>query len=188
MKLIFALGNPEPRYDDTRHNVGFWVADNWVKNQASQFSLKPKLKAQIAEVRVGEEKIIVAKPTTYYNLVGESYRAIVDFYKLAPQDVLVIADDLALPIGTLRTRQGGSGAGSNGIKSLNAHGGQETMRLRIGTANSLVDKMPAADFVLSRFSADEKTSLQAMNELVEEIIKKFINDSLEATTHRYSLS
>ena len=107
MKLLFALGNPEPRSDNTRHNVGFFVADEFARRTGVTFGEKTKFKALIAETTIGGEKVIIAKPTTFYNLVGESYRALADFYKIAPEDTLVIADDLALPFGTMRLREGG---------------------------------------------------------------------------------
>ena len=100
MKLIFALGNAELRYDGTRHNVGFAVIDRFARQEGISWNEKTKLKAAVAEIASGSEKIILAKPTTYYNLVGESYHAITDFYDITPEDVLIVHDDLALPFGT----------------------------------------------------------------------------------------
>ena len=88
MKLIFALGNPEPKYDDTRHNVGFWLADHFAAKHNVDWIEKTKFKATVAELGIGDEKIIVAKPTTYYNEVGQSMRALTDFYKFAPADTV----------------------------------------------------------------------------------------------------
>ena len=182
MKLIFTLGNPEPRNNGTRHNVGFFVADEFVRQAGIAFSEKVKFKALVAETTIGGEKVIIAKPTTFYNLVGESYRALADFYKIAPEDTLVIADDLALPFGTMRLREGGSGGGSNGIKSLNAHGGENTKRLRIGIANDLREKMDDADFVLSKFSADEQKALESAQDHFQKVINDFIAGTFEPTT------
>lgn len=182
MRLVFALGNPEPRYGSTRHNVGFFVVDEFARQVGIPFSEKTKFKALVAEITIGGEKVIIAKPTTFYNLVGESYRALADFYKIASEDTLVIADDLALPFGTMRLREGGSGGGSNGIKSLNAHGGENTKRLRIGIANELREKMDDADFVLSQFSADEQKALQNAQPHFQKVITDFIADKFEPTT------
>ncbi len=182
MKLVFALGNPEPRFDSTRHNIGFFVADEFARQQGVSFSEKAKFKAMIAEATIGGGKVIIAKPTTFYNLVGESYRALVDFYKIAPEDTLVIADDLALLFGTMRLREGGSGGGSNGIKSLNAHGGENTKRLRIGIANDLREKMDDADFVLSKFSVGEQKALQNAQPHFQKVITDFIAGTFEPTT------
>ncbi|PID33389.1 aminoacyl-tRNA hydrolase [Candidatus Saccharibacteria bacterium] len=182
MKLIFALGNPEEKYDGTRHNVGFLVANSLVKAHDQTFKNKPKFKADIAELSIDSEKVIVAKPTTYYNLVGESMRAIADFYNLAPSDILIIADDLALPVGTIRTRIGGSDAGNNGIKSINAHGGEQTNRLRIGTANSHVHTHGKSNFVLSKFGEIEQEQLDKLQKDIDQTINSFINGKFEPTT------
>ena len=109
MKLIIGLGNPEPRYDLTRHNVGFFALDRLADLAGLTFAPKSKFKADMAEFSIGNEKILLAKPTTYYNESGQAARAICDFYKIAPDDVLVIHDELSLPFGTIRTRTGGSG-------------------------------------------------------------------------------
>src|SRR6476620_1335837 len=119
MKLVFGLGNPGKQYIGTRHNIGFETLDSLGIKQVSGFVLKDKFKAEIAELNIGGGKILLARPQTFYNEVGSSYRAICDFYKLEPEDTLVVHDELALPFGTVRVRQGGSDAGNNGIKSIN---------------------------------------------------------------------
>ena len=180
MKLIFALGNPETRYDNTRHNVGFFVADQIAQGQGLKWQVKTKFKAHIAE----GDGYIVAKPTTYYNLVGESARAIADFYKITPEDILIIHDDMALPVGTLRTRVGGSPAGNNGIKSLTQHLGDNTARLRIGTWNELADQMDAAAFVLSKLNAKDSEAIIVSLPQIFQIVQSFLADNFEQTTHR----
>jgi PTH1 family peptidyl-tRNA hydrolase len=180
MKLIFALGNPEAKYDGTRHNIGFFIVDELADMQGLNWQLKTKFKANVAE----GDGFILAKPTTYYNLVGESARAIADFYKIAPEDILVIHDDIALPVGTVRSRLGGSSAGNNGIKSLNQHLGDSTARLRIGTWNELADRMDAADFVLSKIGAKDSETIKASLPAILSIIDNFIGGNFEPTTHR----
>lgn len=184
MKLIFALGNPESHYDGSRHNVGFAVVDTWVQQHDGLFKEKNKLKARIAELQVDGEKVIVAKPTTYYNLVGVSFRAISDFYKIEPSDTLIIADELALPFGTVRVREGGSDAGSNGIKSIIEHGGEHTKRLRIGVANDHT-QFDQVGFVLSKFTKEESEALDALQPKLSDIITRFVHGSLEVTTHKH---
>lgn len=186
MKLIFALGNPEARYDKTRHNVGFQVVEAWAGARDASWKLSTKHKAQLAEVTLGDEKIIIAKPTTYYNLVGESLQSLMAFYRIDPSNVLVVHDDLGLDFGVIRTRIGGSGGGSNGIRSLNTHGGDQTIRLRIGIKNPLLARIDSADFVLSRFSAAEAEQLADMITCASSLIDDFIDDSLELTTHLWS--
>jgi PTH1 family peptidyl-tRNA hydrolase len=185
MKLIFAQGNTGTDFAATRHNVGFMVLDTFAKHKETSFKAKPKFFADIAELSVKGEKVLLVKPTTFYNETGKSARALVDFYKLdSATDILVIHDDLALPFGTLRTREKGSDAGNNGIKSLNAHLGPKYARLRVGIYNELRDKIPDVDFVLSRFSADETKKLQeTIIPKALELIDAFITDTHQNTSH-----
>lgn len=184
MKLILGLGNPEERYLNTRHNTGFKVVDSYVDEKGGAFQHKDKFKADVAELNVDGEKVILAKPTTYYNLSGEAARAISDFYKIALEDILVIHDELALPFGTIRTRIGGSDAGNNGIKSITEHLGPDTARLRIGVYNDLQDKIDDADFVLSKFTAAEAEQLDPLYTKTISIIDSFIAGTFDHTTHK----
>lgn len=178
MKLILAQGNPGSQYAATRHNAGFYMIDAFGNAQGATWIEKSKFTALIAEVHIDGEKVILAKPTTYYNETGRSARAIADFYKSDPaEDILVIHDELALPFGTVRTRSGGSDAGNNGVKSLNAALGQEYKRIRIGIWNEGREKMDDVDFVLGRFSREETEALPKLYELVQQQIEAFIADS-----------
>lgn len=180
MKLIVGLGNPELRYDGTRHNTGFFMLDMIAEDRGVRWQHKSKFKADIAEMPGGEALLV--KPTTYYNLVGESVRALADFYKIAPEDILIIHDELALPFGILRTRHKGSDAGNNGIKSLNTHLGPTTKRLRIGIDNELSAFMDASDFVLAKFTPSERKQLQThVVPHVLEQLQKFLDGSFEPT-------
>lgn len=185
MKLIIGLGNPDAQYQSTRHNVGFHMLDTWTHQQGGEWREKAKFRAYISELVVDGEKIICAKPTTYYNLSGESYRMIADFYQIESVDTLIIHDDMDLPLGTLRTRGGGSGGGNNGIKSINAHGGAETLRLRIGVAGEHREQSEASEYVLGRFSADEMATMSKLEPRVCELIDDFVSGSLDTTTHRH---
>ena len=180
MKLIIGLGNPEKKYDGTRHNVGFFVLDQLAEKNGLTWQHKDKFKAFVAELP--DKSALLVKPTTYYNLVGESVRALADFYKIPPEDILIIHDELALPFGTIRTREQGSDAGNNGIKSINAHLGPTTKRLRIGIRNELAEHMDAADFVLAKLTPDEKKQFTRTVLLhIENQIEKFLNGSFEPT-------
>lgn len=184
MKLVFCLGNPEEKYNGTRHNVGFFLGNLLANNRAVEFQLKDKFSAKIAEYVSEGEKVLVAKPVTYYNLVGQSMRSLMDFYKLESDDVLIVHDELDLPFGTVRTRVGGSDAGNNGIKSVNQHGGEETNRLRIGVANPQRSVMGDANFVLGKFSSEEETVLhESVAPKALELIDAFIAGDHEATSH-----
>lgn len=185
MKLVFAQGNPESTYDRTRHNIGFYVLDKFAEGHNLTWSEKAKFNALITEVTLRGEKVILVKPTTFYNETSISARKLIDFYSLnTTTDILVIHDDLALPFGTIRIRGQGSDAGNNGIKSLNSHLGPDYHRIRIGIWNERRDLMNDADFVLSRFSKEESKKLDALVvPHVIERIEKFCQETLGATSH-----
>ena len=160
MKVILALGNPGEKYAYTRHNAGFLIIDQLAAGQNAQFSNKSKFSANIAELNMSGEKILLVKPTTYYNEVGIAAQAILDFYKLTLDDLLIIHDDTALDFGKIRIRKGGESAGNNGLKSLHRHVGSDFWHIRIGTDNLLRRQIGDVDFVLSKFNADERTILR----------------------------
>ena len=160
MKVILALGNPGEKYVHTRHNAGFLVIDHLAAGQSAHFSNKPKFFADIAELNMSGEKILLVKPNTYYNEVGIAARALMDFYKLTLDDVLIIHDDTALDFGKIRVRKGGRDAGSNGLKSLHNHIGADFWHIRIGTDNLLRRQIGDVDFVLSKFNTDERKILR----------------------------
>ena len=180
MKVILALGNPGEKYVHTRHNAGFLVIDQLAAEQGVQFSNKPKFSADIAELNMSGEKILLVKPTTYYNDSGIAARAILDFYKLTLDDVLIIHDDTALDFGKIRVRKGGRDAGSNGLKSLHAHIGSDFWHIRIGTDNLLRRQIGDVDFVLSKFNADEQKILcdWTIPEAIK-LIGTFLDDTIE---------
>ena len=180
MKVILALGNPGEKYVHTRHNAGFLVVNQFAAEQGAQFSNKPKFFSDIAELNMSGEKILLVKPTTYYNDVGISARALMDFYKLTLDNVLVIHDDTALDFGKIRVRKGGRDAGSNGLKSLHTHIGADFWHIRIGTDNLLRRQIGDVDFVLSKFNADEQKILRDWT--IPEAIKlvgTFLDDTIE---------
>ncbi len=188
MRCIIGQGNPEAKYTGTRHNIGFFVLDMFAQTQNAQWQHKPRFKANCTEMTLHGEKVLLVKPTTYYNETGESARAVKDFYKLENSDILVIHDELALPFGTLRTRQDGSDAGNNGIKSLNAHLGTDYARLRIGIMNDKRSVMGDVDFVLGTFSTDERAVLGDIAKTALEIIDNFIAGTLAHHTVKTTLN
>lgn len=178
MKLVVGLGNPGKQYEQTRHNIGFALVKELTN---AQFQEKPKFKALIAETYIENEKVLLIKPATFYNLVGESVRAIRDFYKLENSDILAIHDDMALPFGTIRTRFGGRDAGNNGIKSLNQHLGFDYARARIGVWNNQRETVDAHNFVLGKFSKEDQELIENKIEpAVKSIVNEYVNDTLEA--------
>ena len=189
MKLIIGLGNPGTEYAKTRHNFGWVMLDTIASKLETNWTHKPKFTADIAEYSVDGEKVILAKPTTYYNLSGEAARKIKDFYHIDNSDTLAIHDEMALPIGSLRTRRGGSDAGNNGVKSLIEHIGPDFARIRIGSGQAIGDNgdtRPAIDHrnhVLSRPAAGETELLAKLEPRVQRIVTDFINNSFFETTY-----
>lgn len=156
MKVIFALGNPGASYQYTRHNVGWLLLDHVATAHAAPLAAKPKFSAEVGSFTLRGETVLLVKPTTYYNDVGRSARALLDFYKLTPDDLLVLHDDTALDFGKIRVRHGGSHGGNNGLKSLQQHLDTPFWHIRIGTDSLLRRRMNDSDFVLSAFNSDER--------------------------------
>lgn len=173
MKLIVGLGNVGQQYTGTRHNSGFTAIEAFASAHDAQWQTKDKFKANVAELTLSGQKVLLAKPTTLYNLSGDAVRALKDFYKIDNKDILVVHDELALPFGTIRTRGDGSDAGNNGIKSIIAAIGNEFARIRIGIANEHTPAKDAADFVLERFMAEESEKVEHIQTEVERLIDLF---------------
>lgn len=158
MKLIIGLGNPGKTYEQTRHNIGFHVIDHLASKWNAPLT-QAKFKGMYSVIHRPEGKVMLLKPLTYMNLSGESVSAIMDYYDIGIDDILVIYDDLDLPTGQLRLRQKGSAGGHNGIKSLIQHlGTQNFNRIRIGISRPPAG-MKVPDYVLSRFSKDESADM-----------------------------
>lgn len=153
MKLIIGLGNPGKEYENTRHNSGFCVLDAIAKECNVTLSQK-KFKALIANTRIGSESVLLMKPQTYMNLSGEAVIQAMNFYHIETKDILVIYDDLDLPIGKIRLREKGSAGGQNGMKNIIAHlHTQEFNRIRVGIGKD--SRVPVIDWVLGKIRKDE---------------------------------
>ena len=165
--LVVGLGNPGSKYESTRHNMGFLAVDMLAEKEKFKFN-KLRFKAWTATCELGGEKVLVMKPQTYMNLSGESVGEAARFYKIPPERVLVISDDIALPTGKLRIRGSGSAGGHNGLKSIIAHlGSQDFLRLRIGVGEKPHPEYDLADWVLGKFSpADNKVIDERMADIV----------------------
>ena len=186
MKLILAQGNPGIDYALSRHNVGFTVLDTLADKLDATWINKPKFQALTTNITIGKEKVLLAKPNTFYNETGVSARKLIDFYKLDPaKDLLVIHDDLALPFGTIRIRPQGSDAGNNGIKSLNTHLEKNYTRIRIGIHNEFRGSMDDTDFVIAKFrNAESRQLKKTITPQVIQLIEQFCDDSLEHTSYK----
>lgn len=172
MKLIVGLGNPGKEYLHTRHNVGFEVLDLLSKDLNADFKLDKAFKGYIGSINIGEEKVILLKPTTFMNLSGESVISVVNFYKVPLEDILIIYDDIALDLGRLRLRESGSAGGHNGVKSLIAHlNTQNFKRIRVGISGT--DKS-LCSHVLGKFSKDETPIIKISYHHASDAAKDFI--------------
>ncbi len=171
--LLVGLGNIGKKYEGTRHNIGF-VAIDALKEalELPDWTNKKDLKAYITHSIVQDARVILIKPTTFMNLSGEAVRAVMNFYKVPLGNVVVLHDELDIPFGQIRTRQGGSDAGNNGIKSVIEHMGDNFGRVRIGikTQSPLKD----ADFVLAKFSDTEQAHLSSLIKETTAILTEYI--------------
>lgn len=179
MKLIVGLGNPESRFHGTRHNIGFAVIDAYAKKREVSFASQPKLKAEIASFSDDGQKILLAKPMTFYNETGQSVRAIMDFYKLSMEDILIVHDELMLSFGKIRVRHSGQDAGNNGLKSVHTHIGDGFARVRIGIATEQRRLLDDVNFVLGKF---DKAEHEILDDFVfpktQELIDQFLDGEL----------
>lgn len=177
--MVMGLGNPGATYAATRHNVGFIMLDGVAASHNAGWREKSAFKAQVAELNIGQQRLLLVKPTTFYNASGEAAQALLHFYKLTPSALLVVHDELDLPFGMLRTRQGGRDAGNNGIKSIIGHIGEDFARLRIGIAHEVV-MHDRQDFVLARFTKTETELLPSIKQQAARVIEDFAREySLE---------
>jgi len=179
MKLIVGLGNPGPEYRDTRHNVGFLVADELARRWRVPDAWREKFSALHIKTTVGDDAVVLAKPLTYMNLSGQAVAGLAGFYRIDPAGVLVVTDDVALPLGRLRARPEGSAGGHNGLKSIIQHlGTQAFPRLRVGVGRG-DDRRDLADHVLGRFAPDERDTVSAAVLRAADAAERFLSDGME---------
>lgn len=175
VKLIVGLGNPGKQYETTKHNIGFLTLDALAANLGLSFN-KTKFKSIYAEGNIGTEKVILVKPQTFMNLSGESVRPWMDYFDLTEEDVVIIYDDMDLPVGKIRLRQQGGHGGHNGVKSLIQHmGTQNFNRIRVGVGRPFPSQ-DVISHVLSPFSKDTVDDMKnSIHESVD-AIKYWVND------------
>lgn len=182
--LIVGLGNIGAEYEHTRHNIGFDIADTFVAKHGGTY--KNERLADVAEIKWKGRTLIVIKPTTYMNLSGKAVKYWMDKEKVPLENIMVLVDDLALPVEVLRIRPGGSDAGQNGLKNIQELlGTNQYPRLRFGIGNSY-PKGRQVDFVLGKWPKDELTIVQWKLEKCVEIIEGFVSIGLERTMNKYN--
>lgn len=180
LRLIVGLGNPGREYRETRHNVGFMILDRLAARERADFRTEKSWQAEVA--RAGD--LFLCKPLTFMNLSGESVRPLCQFYKIEPAEVLVILDDMALPLGKLRLRANGSAGGHNGLQSVIEHLGTPSVpRLRVGIGAAPGE---ATGHVLGRFTLEEKAALEQSLDRALEAIECAKEKGLEAAMNTYN--
>jgi peptidyl-tRNA hydrolase, PTH1 family len=183
-QLIVGLGNPGAKYDGTRHNIGFVVLDELARSWQIPLADNKKFQGLFGEGTIGGKKIRLLKPLTYMNNSGQSIRAVLDWYKLEAASVMVVYDDMDLPVGRLRLRLNGSAGGQNGMKSAIAHlGTQNFPRLRVGIGSKEQD---AISHVLGSFSPPEKKLIHEVNQYAVSAIEVSIRDGVEKAMNLFN--
>lgn len=185
MYLIAGLGNPGKQYENTRHNTGFSVIDVIAEKNGISV-LEKKHKALIGKGYIDGRKVILAKPLTYMNLSGESLRKLVDYYKIdETSELIVIYDDISMPVGQLRIRKKGSAGGHNGIKSIIAHLGDTFLRIKIGVGEK-PKGYDLADYVLGHFDREEKEMIAKSAVRAQEAVRLLIQGETDAAMNAYN--
>lgn len=184
MKLVFGLGNPGKTYDGTRHNVGFEVIDRLGKRLMALTEIR-KHSGLVREANVGNEKVWLIKPQTFMNLSGNCVRETANFFRVEPRDILIVADDVSLPLGRLRARARGTHGGHNGLRNI-----QDVMqttdypRLRIGV--DAAGQKDLADHVLGRFRPSERDLIQAALERAADAVECWLREGIEPCMNRFN--
>ena len=177
--LLVCLGNPGDQYENTRHNVGYMVADELAERQKKPIQ-RLKFKALTNILTISGEKVLVMKPITYMNLSGEAVRQAADFYKIPPERVLVVSDDTALPVGRLRIRVKGSAGGHNGLKNIIQHLGTDQFpRLRVGVGEKPHPDYDMADWVLGKFTGEDKKTITAAVKRAADAIECILDQGID---------
>ena len=184
MKAIVGLGNPGSEYSGTRHNVGFDVVDVLARRWAVTLK-KWKTTADLAVVK--DREVLLVEPKTFMNESGLAVSAVMAFYKIQPADVLVIVDEIQLPLGKLRLGRSGSAGGHNGLKSVIAHVGQDFPRLRIGVERGHPDSM-LRNHVLSKFPPNEREVVERAVNRAADAVEAFVSDGLQAAMNRFNMA
>lgn len=171
--LIVGLGNPGAKYKNTRHNAGFRIVQSLADKKGVQFKHSSQLVGEIVQTTIRDKKVFLLQPATYMNLSGEAVRRSVDYYKIPLDHVIVVCDDVALPIGTMRMRTNGSSGGHNGLVSIEAHLNTKFYaRLRIGVGQP--GDQILSDYVLGRFSEDENKTIKEIEVKALEVLELWI--------------
>lgn len=188
MKLIVGLGNPGKNYKNTRHNIGFAIIDTICQNERfSPWRMEKKYQAEISDGHVVTQTAILAKPQTFMNNSGEAVELLIKYYKIPVSDIMVIHDDLDLPIGTIRISQNASSGGHRGIQSIIDHlQTQAFVRFRFGIAGEEKGAMPEEKYVLQKFSSSEQLKIDSATNLIIEAIEYSITVGVAEAKNKFN--
>lgn len=182
MFLVVGLGNPGENYADTRHNIGFMAADE-ISRRYNFSAFKSKFDALAAEGQIGGEKVLLLKPQTYMNLSGNAVVKAALFYKILPENIIAVHDDIDLALGQMKAKRGGGAGGHNGLKSMDSHITADYNRIRIGVGHPAGRGPEVADYVLGHFSKAEKFVITSCVNLVPEAVEVLIKNGLPACSN-----
>ena len=184
--LIVGLGNPDKKYENTRHNCG-WLALDYIADKRGCKVNKIKYKSFVGECTIAGKRVMLMKPTTYMNNSGQAVTEAMRFYKLPPENVIVIFDDVSLDVGKMRIRQKGSDGGQKGMRSIIYLSGQDTFpRIKIGIGAKPDPRWELADWVLSRFSKEEMQTLETMFDNANEAVELMVNGRIDRAMNMYN--
>lgn len=184
--LVVFLGNPGAKYNGTRHNVGFMVSEKLEKKLGIKID-RLRFKALTAQADIGGEKVLLMKPQTYMNLSGEAVIQAVKFYKIPPERVLVVSDDVSLPVGKLRIRTKGSAGGHNGLKNIIAHLGTDAFpRIKLGVGSPEHPEHEMIDWVLGSFKNQDAVDIEAACAKAAEAVECYITKGADRAMNLYN--
>lgn len=183
LRLIVGLGNPGPRYEQTRHNAGFWFVDLLAEREGGRFAMETKFQGELARIVLAGDELRLLKPQTFMNLSGQSAGAVARFFKLAPEQVLVAHDELDLAPGTARLKRGGGHGGHNGLRDLIRHIGADFWRLRIGIGHP-GHRDQVTDHVLTRAPAAENTLIRETLADAADAVTRMLAQGAERAMHQ----
>ena len=187
-RLVVFLGNPGPKFEYTRHNAGFMAADAFEKEHGLKIN-RSRFKALTATCSIGDEQVLLMKPQTYMNLSGDAVKQAVSFYKIPPENVIVVSDEMSLPIGRIRVRERGSAGGHNGLKSIiSALGTEDFPRIRLGVGSPPHEDYDVRDWVLSVFRDQDAEDMRDAAQRAAGAVESYILNGPQKTMNKYNQS
>jgi peptidyl-tRNA hydrolase, PTH1 family len=187
LRLVVGLGNPGAEYARTRHNAGFLVLEELARRGAAQWNFEKKFSARVAKMERGGQKLLLAEPQTFMNSSGEAVAGLVSFYRVAPADILVVADDADLPFGEIRLKPKGSSGGHHGLESIEKHlGTRDYARLKVGIGRTAEGRREITNYVLGKFSSAETKLLEKVLQRAADQVECWASEGAEKAMNRFN--